>query len=295
LETDRSEKSVQKLHLVSAKDPDAQVALQKLHSQLISFYNGEAIAQYYQQAHRANEVWLDGTHQWLLRQQVSEGMKLLDLGCGSGHAFLNLRDIAPKYTGIDWSEEIIKKNIVNYGGEAEFLLASIYSTGLPDCAFDLVFSLYVLEHLVWPHMFLKEMFRLAKRGGLIIVICPNYRTFGRIPSFWYGNPGPLRSKLLSKNVFDTVRHFFLSRIYYPMRLKIEYSSDKFPFLINLQPACLSNPWTVDSDAVYIVDRGEVIAELISQGANDITEQLLNSFERRTRPDRSVCFVAVRKR
>jgi ubiquinone/menaquinone biosynthesis C-methylase UbiE len=250
--------------------------------------------EYYEEAQAVNEVWSEGIPQWLLRQQIHKGMRLLDLGCGSGHAFENLRNIGPVYTGVDWSEQIIKRNREIHEEEATFLVGSIYDTQLPSNNYDMVFSLYVLEHLVWPHIFLSEMVRLAKPGGLIFVVCPNYRPYGRMPSLWYGIPSSLKQKLRTEHFFDAMRHAALRSIYYPFMIKTRYPLNEYPFLINLSPSCLNGHWHVDTDAVYFVDRREVASELCWLGTKDITSELLGGSMPELVVNKSLCLIVARK-
>jgi ubiquinone/menaquinone biosynthesis C-methylase UbiE len=281
------------LRLVSSTDVAAQSALIDLDRRMSAYYARSSIAEYYDQAHRANAKWQPGTHHWILLEQVKKGMAIVDLGCGSAHAFDNLQGIRPFYTGVDWSEEQIKKNTTRFGDVAKFVASSLYDTGLPSDDYDLAFSFYVLEHLTWPHRFLREMVRITKPGGLIIIECPHFRPKGRIPSLRYGRRIlPLKKKIQSGFLVDGFRHFYDRNIRYPRILRRRYPKAKYPFLINLDPSCLHGEFYPDNDAVYFVDREEVLAELASAGASDATAEIMAGSG--LEADMEPCFVAVRK-
>jgi ubiquinone/menaquinone biosynthesis C-methylase UbiE len=85
----------------------------------------------------------------LIRDVITPGTNVLDLGCGSAHAFHNMRARGVSYVGVDWSARQIEENRRRFAGaDAEFVSASLYRTGLPGEGFDCVFSTYVIEHLV---------------------------------------------------------------------------------------------------------------------------------------------------
>jgi 2-polyprenyl-3-methyl-5-hydroxy-6-metoxy-1,4-benzoquinol methylase len=97
------------------------------------------------------------------------GDLLLDIGCGTGNLFSFVRDRFQRYVGID---------AVRYEGypeEAGFAPADLNAGALPldnDCA-DAVVAVETIEHLENPRAFVRELTRLAKPGGWIIVTTPN--------------------------------------------------------------------------------------------------------------------------
>lgn len=279
--------------LVSATDEAVQKKLKDLNIQLMKFYNEDNRMQiYFKHAHAINEVWRPGSYHWVLRSLVSRDMTVLDLGCGSGHAFENMESCGVKYTGIDWSEEQIQENSKKYQSKASFIASSLYNTPFRNNSFDLVFSLYVLEHLIWPHLFLREMIRLAKHGGLIIIICPHFRKAGRMPSFPHGGPGSFKEKIQKVQFISALKHLWY-RWYWPKVIQ-KYPIEKFPWLINLEPLCLSEDWYTDNDAVYLVDRSECISELMRLGAEDLTDSILSHVMGKPVKDDEVCFIAAKK-
>jgi ubiquinone/menaquinone biosynthesis C-methylase UbiE len=279
------------IRFASATDPGAGDNLQGLNQQLAAFYAGEQMRAYYALAHSRNVDWKQKRYHRLIRPECRPGMEVLDLGCGSAHGYVNLQDAGIRYLGVDWSEEQIERNRGDLAPAAEFRASSLYDTGLESDRFDLVFSLFTLEHLVFPHRFLREAMRLTKPGAPLIILCPNFRPFGRIPSLDYGGAiAPLKDKLRHGRMRESAYHLFLRTVYYPVLIRRKFPRSRYPFLINLAPSCLRGTYYPDNDAVYFVDRDEVRDELLALGSEDITPKLV-----RGKDDRSVCFVAVRKR
>jgi ubiquinone/menaquinone biosynthesis C-methylase UbiE len=282
--------------LASAKDERSQGSLQQLSERMERFYNSESSASYFQCAERINEDWDVLEYHQLIREQITPGANVLDLGCGSGHAFRNIRARGFSYIGVDWSARQIEENRRQFSGtDAEFVAASLYRTGLPDEAFDFVFSTYVIEHLVWPHRFLSEMIRLLRPEGTAVILGPEFRRFGRMPSLYYGRPiAPLKQKLKRAQVRSATRHAWMKYHTYPRLLNTRYPADAFPFLINLRPTCLMGEYFPDNDAVYCVDTSEVSRELRELGAEDMTSDVLGPNDPARWSRAHTCFVAVRK-
>ena len=102
--------------------------------------------------------------------------KILELGCGEGSLTYEIKVITDAQVyGLDISSSSIKlakkKGIIARKADL--------NKGIPfkDNVFDLVFSNQVIEHIYNTDVFLKESFRVLKKGGYFIVITPNI-------SFW---------------------------------------------------------------------------------------------------------------
>jgi ubiquinone/menaquinone biosynthesis C-methylase UbiE len=290
---------VPELKLVSALDPSAQGALAALDARMAGYYNRPEIAAYYAQHHAANQAWPAGSEHDVIRRGASAGMSVLDLGCGSAHSYVNLAAIGVRYTGVDVSARQMGSNReafgrgVEGGTKPEFVAASLYETGLADGQFDLVFSTYVIEHLVWPHRFLREAVRVTRPGGRIVILCPHFRPAGRIPSFRYGRTVELlKERLRRGRLVAAARHLFLRNVWYPRVVRRDFPAERFPFLINLDPSCFYGPYYADNDAVYLTDRREIVAELARLGAVDETARVAGEMGVRVHP--GSCMVVARK-
>ena len=117
-----------------------------------------------------------------------EGKSILDVGCGAGYFLMSVvRQLKhDQLSGIDIS---IPPLLQNYP-EIQFICGDIIDF-YTNQRFDVVFSHHVLEHIAPDDLetHLKSIKRSLKRGGLFIVILPNY-LFGpsdvtRIKDFSY--------------------------------------------------------------------------------------------------------------
>lgn len=127
--------------------------------------------EYYRVAHEAS---LNSTHPAVLeiKQAALSAKKILDLGCGDGTRLGLLKTDAEK-VGVDISDYAIKKARKEYPN-INFLETNIESLPFPDESFDLVYSMFVLEHVGSPGKVLTEAVRALKKGGEIILAAPNF-------------------------------------------------------------------------------------------------------------------------
>ncbi len=101
-----------------------------------------------------------------------KGELVLDVGCGDGVVGAFLQEKAGvKVTGIDISEEAVKK------AKEKGVDAKVYSSEqkfpFENDAFDKVFWGDNIEHLFDPAQTIKEIRRVLKKDGKIILSCPN--------------------------------------------------------------------------------------------------------------------------
>jgi methionine biosynthesis protein MetW len=104
---------------------------------------------------------------------MSDGARVLDLGCGAGNL---LSRLPPKSigVGIDLSREAIR--LARASGH-EVAIASLEGAVLPfrDESFDIVTCLGVIEHVFDPRPLLGEASRVLRRRGLVVMLTPNVR------------------------------------------------------------------------------------------------------------------------
>ena len=98
---------------------------------------------------------------------------VVDVGCGAGHIWPFLRPHFSRYIGAD------AVRYADFPAEAEFSQVHLdtNSVSLPDESADVVTSIETIEHLENPRSLMRELVRLVKVGGWVVVTTPNQLSF----------------------------------------------------------------------------------------------------------------------
>lgn len=110
--------------------------------------------------------------------------KILELGCGEGRGAKILHDISQHYTGVDKITEVVQKLKVQFPDNSyNFICDNIPPlTNFNSESFDTVVAFQVIEHIKDDELFLKEIARVLKPGGLALITTPNIKkTLSRNP------------------------------------------------------------------------------------------------------------------
>jgi len=106
-----------------------------------------------------------------LRRRHVHG-RIVDVGCGTGRLRPFLGDMLESYVGVD---------AVHYDGLSKgtaFMRADLNRDPIPvpDVSADVAISIETIEHLENPRAFIRELVRIIKPGGWIVVTTPNQRS-----------------------------------------------------------------------------------------------------------------------
>jgi ubiquinone/menaquinone biosynthesis C-methylase UbiE len=146
-----------------------------------------------------------------------KSIKFLDVGCGVGTVarLVSSGDSKIKPYGIDVSENFVKKAQV---GKGNFRVFDGKKIPFKNGSFDVVGCFTVLEHVENTVQILREIVRVTKPGGRIIVAGPSFlRVFGFSATHWRtkGLLNPIKN--LAIDIYK-----YLQTIFSPKDLKFRF-------------------------------------------------------------------------
>ncbi|MBI4361635.1 MAG: class I SAM-dependent methyltransferase [Euryarchaeota archaeon] len=109
---------------------------------------------------------------------MEEGGRSLDVGCGMGDLPILLRQRGREAYGVDFSQGGISRGQADarrLGMDPGFLGVADVDGGIPfpDGFFDVVGSHWVVEHVDDPRVMLREMMRVTRPGGRVLLFTSN--------------------------------------------------------------------------------------------------------------------------
>lgn len=126
---------------------------------------------------KLGKMFLDGYFAavlYLLNQSgISKG-KAIEIGCGEGFSTFRINKFLPQKIELSASEYVKKliPKAQKLNPEVKITQESIYELKHKDKTFDIVFLLEVLEHLDYPKIALKEIKRVLKDDGVLVLGVP---------------------------------------------------------------------------------------------------------------------------
>ncbi|KAF7984200.1 hypothetical protein HWV62_15980 [Athelia sp. TMB] len=111
-------------------------------------------------------------------------MSILDVGCGPGTITADLAARVPQghVTGLDPAPAVLAHAAARAPGtNTAFVAGDVHALAFPDATFDVVHAHQVLQHVGGPVRALREMRRVAKRGGLVAVRDADYAAMAWFP------------------------------------------------------------------------------------------------------------------
>ena len=121
-----------------------------------------------------NEIMVEHIHRYAIACELVSNKKVLDIACGEGYGSYLMTVNASSVTGIDINPLVIEKAREKYKkSNLEFLQGNAEEIPVLDQSFDIVVSFETIEHLENHYLLLKEIKRVLKPDGVLIISTPN--------------------------------------------------------------------------------------------------------------------------
>lgn len=136
---------------------------------------------------------------WGGLDRLPPGTTVLDVGCGiGGSSRILARDYGFAVTGVTISPQQVKRaqELTSDDVNAKFLVDDAMALSFPDASFDVVWSIEAGPHMPDKATFAKELMRVLKPDGVLVVADWNQRDDRQIPlNFW---EKPVMQQLLNQ-------------------------------------------------------------------------------------------------
>lgn len=126
----------------------------------------DAVVNQYDLQRRMEIVFSD-----LLADGEVRGRRLLDVGCGTGWFSRRALELEAKVVALDIGCALLKK--VREKCPVPLVAADACALSFPDGTFDIVLASESIEHTLDPKRALRELHRVLRPGGTLIVTVPN--------------------------------------------------------------------------------------------------------------------------
>lgn len=126
------------------------------------------------------EIVIEHLQRYEMFKQLVKGKVVLDAACGEGYGSNILSSVAEKVVGLDIDDYTVERANNMYGNEKlKYQQGSIEKLPFEDKMFDVIISFETIEHVgeEIQGKFLKEIKRVLKKDGILIISTPNKRVY----------------------------------------------------------------------------------------------------------------------
>ena len=124
-------------------------------------------------------------HRYMALKNIVKGLRVLDIASGEGYGTSILAQTAAYALGVDIAQDAVHHAQATYWHQdnLKFALGSVTSIPCESHSLDCVVSFETLEHLDQHDEMMKEIRRVLKKDGFLIISTPNKLEYTDIPNY----------------------------------------------------------------------------------------------------------------
>ena len=152
---------------------------------------------------------IEHLHRYLLAREWCRDKDVLDVASGEGYGTALLAQVARSAVGLEIAPEAVDHAREAYKtNNLSFVVGDARSLPSADATFDVVTSFETIEHLAEQRLFLNEIRRVLRPGGLLIISTPDRDNYS--PSESAANPFHVRE--LAREEFDALLRSYFAEV-----------------------------------------------------------------------------------
>ncbi len=154
----------------------------------------------------SGQVEIEHYHRYLLARDFCRDCDVLDVASGEGYGTALLAQVARSVIGIEIDADVVRAAQAEFDRpNLRFEQGDARALPLPDACIDVAVSFETLEHLAEQDVFLRELTRVLRPGGLLLISTPDRDAYSPVGSA----PNPYHVLELTRAEFEALlaRHF----------------------------------------------------------------------------------------
>ncbi len=154
----------------------------------------------------SGQVEIEHYHRYLLAREFCRGRDVLDVAAGEGYGTALLAQVARSAVGVEIDEGAVEAARAEFDRpNLRFELGDARALPLPDASVDVAVTFETLEHLAEQDVFVAELRRVLRPGGLLIISTPDRDAYSPAGA----PPNPYHVLELTQSEFKALlgRHF----------------------------------------------------------------------------------------
>lgn len=152
---------------------------------------------------------IEHLHRYLVAREWCRDKDVLDVASGEGYGTALLGQVARSALGVEIAPEAVDHaNDAYKTNNLRFVVGDARSLPSPDATFDVVTSFETIEHFAEQRLFLSEIRRVLRPGGMLIISTPDRDNYS--PTESAANPFHVRE--LAREEFDALLRSYFAEI-----------------------------------------------------------------------------------